>query len=81
MREAPATRLSPRSYHCAILEPDPNRTPGTSLAQLKRVRLTFDRGTVILTKDGEALDLATIPGVLWDARVPFALERRDRLVT
>jgi hypothetical protein len=33
------------------------------------VRLSFDRGTVILTKEAESLDLATIPGVLWDARV------------
>ena len=32
--------------------------PGTSLAQLKRVRLTFDRGTVVLTQDGDPLDLA-----------------------
>ena len=27
------------------------------------MRLTFDRGTVVLTKDGESLDLANIPGV------------------
>jgi len=33
------------------------------------VRLTFDRGTVVLTKEVESLDLATIPGVRWDARV------------
>jgi superfamily II DNA or RNA helicase len=33
------------------------------------VRLTFDRGTVVLTQDGDPLDLARVPGVLWDARV------------
>jgi hypothetical protein len=33
------------------------------------VRLTFDRGTVVLTQDGDPLDLATVPGVLWDTRV------------
>jgi hypothetical protein len=31
--------------------------------------LTFDRGTVVLTQDGDPLDLATVPGALWDARV------------
>src|SRR5206468_3911792 len=63
-------RSFPRGHTpCAILEPDPSRALGTSLAQLKRVRLTFDRGTVVLTKHDEALDLATIPGVFWDARV------------
>ena len=33
------------------------------------MRLTFDRGTVVPTNDGESLDLANIAGVLWDARV------------
>jgi len=31
--------------------------------------MTFDRGTAVLTQDGDPLDLTTIPGVLWDARV------------
>jgi hypothetical protein len=33
------------------------------------VHLTFDRGTVVLTEQGEHLDLASLPGVVWDARV------------
>jgi superfamily II DNA or RNA helicase len=31
--------------------------------------LTFDRGTVVLTAEGEQLDLASLPGVRWDARI------------
>jgi superfamily II DNA or RNA helicase len=33
------------------------------------VRLTFDRGTVVLTDEGDHVDLGSLPGVLWDARV------------
>jgi len=33
------------------------------------VRLTFDRGTVVLVDEGEQLDFASLPGVRWDARV------------
>jgi type III restriction/modification enzyme restriction subunit/XPB helicase-like protein len=39
------------------------------LASGLRVRLTFDRGTVVLTDEGDKVDLAALPGVLWDARV------------
>jgi superfamily II DNA or RNA helicase len=31
--------------------------------------LTFDRGTVVITAEGEQLDLASLPGVRWDARI------------
>jgi superfamily II DNA or RNA helicase len=31
--------------------------------------LTFDRGTVVLTAEGEQFDLASLPGVRWDARI------------
>jgi len=34
-----------------------------------RVRLTFDRGTIVLTDESGEVDLASLPGVLWDARV------------
>ena len=43
--------------------------PGTHLAQTRRVRWTFDRDTVLVTDVGDHVDLAVIPGVLWDARV------------
>lgn len=33
------------------------------------VRLTFDRGTVIVTDESDRVDLASLPGVVWDARV------------
>ena len=39
------------------------------LASGLRVRLTFDRGTIVLTNEGDQVDLAALPGVLWDARV------------
>ncbi|MEP6654803.1 MAG: DEAD/DEAH box helicase family protein [Myxococcales bacterium] len=31
--------------------------------------MTFDRGTIVLTEPGGEVDLATLPGVLWDPRV------------
>jgi superfamily II DNA or RNA helicase len=33
------------------------------------VRLTFDRGTVVLVDEGDQLDLASLSGVRWDGRV------------
>lgn len=36
---------------------------------VRHLRLTFDRGTVVLTEEGDHLDLASVPGVVWDARV------------
>jgi superfamily II DNA or RNA helicase len=33
------------------------------------MRLTFDRGTVVLTDESDKVDLGAIPGVLWDERV------------
>lgn len=33
------------------------------------MRLTFDRGTVVLADEGDHVDLGSLPGVLWDARV------------
>jgi superfamily II DNA or RNA helicase len=33
------------------------------------MRVTFDRGTLLFAHEGQAIDLANIPGILWDARV------------
>ena len=42
---------------------------GTGLAWGSRVRLTFDRGTIVLISESDQVDIASLPGVLWDARV------------
>jgi hypothetical protein len=61
-----------RQAHTAlggIPEPGRRDALGRSLAKPRGVRLTFDRGTVVIAQGGDTLDLATVPGVLWDARV------------
>jgi superfamily II DNA or RNA helicase len=45
------------------------RAIGTALAATRPVRLSFDRGTVLLEDPPADLAPAEIPGVLWDARV------------
>jgi hypothetical protein len=52
---------------CAAPAADPHRL-GTFFAHRRCVRLTFDRGTVVVSNEDDH-DLAGIPGVLWDARV------------
>ena len=45
------------------------RESGTAIASLGRVLLKFNRGTVLLLEPPPGLDVAALPGVLWDARV------------
>jgi superfamily II DNA or RNA helicase len=45
------------------------REAGTGLAAPTPVRLTFDRGTLLLTDVPAGFDPSSLPGVLWDPRV------------
>ncbi len=47
----------------------PLSSVGTTLAPCRRVRVVFDRGTLLLQEVPVGIDVADIPGVLWDARV------------
>jgi len=38
-------------------------------AEVRRINLSFDRGTILLRPKGDSSWLESIPGVLWDGRV------------